>query len=389
MNTIYITNEKSFYPAVEDTTEPIRKLPVGTYFVTHDMKLGFGFTAMDDMPVPAKVYGNLGRYADRILNTFGDRPAGTGVLLAGEKGSGKTLLSKILSARLRDVGVSTFVINTPYCGDEFNDFIQKYQDPALVLFDEFEKVYNERNRQNQMLTLLDGSFPSKKLYVMTINDSSGLNAMLMNRPGRLYYALKFDGMTDEEVRQYAADNLKDQSQIEALAFACAGFQKLNFDMLSAIVAEMNRYNENPTDAMRMLNARASNEYEARQKYYIDVFNEAGTACTGVHPSVAAGRPFEDGEKSERVHFCDPGKEAYVVIDRESSAFGDTVTESDDDFVALAEQKKLKKRAGLDLYVDFDMSHFDRAASKKGTYVFRKDGYTIAFVPPVQRPTYFD
>ena len=44
--------------------------------------------------------------------------------------------------------------------------------------------------------------------------------------------------------------------------------------------------------------------------------------------------------------------------------------------------------GLDRIM-LDMSHFVREASKKGKYMFYKDGYTITFAPPLYRSTYFD
>ena len=68
-------------------------LPVGTYVVKFNSMQGhFYLERIDDFTLPSKLYGDTNRHAERILNTFLDRPAGTGVILNGEKGSGKTLL---------------------------------------------------------------------------------------------------------------------------------------------------------------------------------------------------------------------------------------------------------------------------------------------------------
>jgi len=94
------------------------------------------------------------------MRTFTDRSNSTGVLLTGEKGSGKTLLAKHLSIMGYDMGIPTIVINSAWTGDSFNKLIQDIEQPLIVMFDEFEKVYN-REEQEKMLTLLDGVYPQQ------------------------------------------------------------------------------------------------------------------------------------------------------------------------------------------------------------------------------------
>jgi SpoVK/Ycf46/Vps4 family AAA+-type ATPase len=100
------------------------------------------------------MYGNTLRHTDRIINSFWKRPQQTGVLLNGEKGSGKTLLAKNISVELAKEGVPTIVINRDWTGDGFFKLLQDIDQPCVVLFDEFEKVY-DREKQEEILTLLD------------------------------------------------------------------------------------------------------------------------------------------------------------------------------------------------------------------------------------------
>lgn len=186
-NTTRITDQASF--DIRD------HLPAGTYTVKQDPRSDeFYLENIDNFELPSKLYGDIEKTATRVYNTFMERPHGTGALLGGEKGSGKTLLTKVISERARiNDSVPTLVINSPFLGEEFNQFIQHIDQPAIILFDEFEKVY-DREQQNEILTLLDGVYPTKKLYLLTVNDEYGINKHMVNRPGRLYYRISYAGL---------------------------------------------------------------------------------------------------------------------------------------------------------------------------------------------------
>jgi len=230
-------------------------LPVGTYTVGFDKMSGsFYLDSIESFEVKGKVYGDTNRRASRILDTFENRDNSTGVMLGGEKGSGKTLLAKKISVDGAERGIPTIVINQPWAGEGFNAFMQMIEQPVIVIFDEFEKVY-DNDHQEQLLTLLDGVYPSKKLFVLTCNNKYRVNEHMKNRPGRIFYRIDYKGLDHAFIVEYCEDNLKNKDHIESVARLSVLFSAFNFDILKALVEEMNRYDETPQEAMEMLNAK--------------------------------------------------------------------------------------------------------------------------------------
>ncbi len=263
--TYFLKNGNTFKVSSKEAMDLHEKLPAGNYTVKTDAFGNFFLEAIDRFELKGKIYGDAGRRADRILNTFNERVASTGVMLTGEKGSGKTMLAKMLAVQGYEKEIPTIVINNAWHGEGFNTLIQSIEQPVIVLFDEFEKVYDEQE-QESMLTLLDGVYPSKKLFVLTCNDKWRVNAHMRNRPGRIFYSMEYKGLDADFIREYCQDNLKAVEHIDKIVGIAGTFDQFNFDMLKALVEEMNRYNETPQEAMQMLNAKP--EYSSTSRYAI-------------------------------------------------------------------------------------------------------------------------
>lgn len=273
-NTVYRVNPMGFFPMPEDAVVIEQKLPAQTYSLQFDPDNGFFFKPVDRLTLPDKIYGKSTRYAERIVNTFNTRNASTGLFLVGDKGTGKTLLSKSISNICLEQGRPTVLINQPYIGDGFNTLIQDLHEPTVFIFDEFEKVY-DREAQEKVLTLFDGVFPTKHLFILTTNDDSysRTNEMLRNRPGRMFYSISFKGLDVDFVREYCEDKLINKDHINDVVRVSSIFGGgFNFDILQALVEEMNRYNETAMEAIEILNADpfASSGYD-RTEYSLKVF----------------------------------------------------------------------------------------------------------------------
>lgn len=272
-------------------------LPCGTYTVKQLQPSGeYVLVKIDNFVIEHKIYGKTSKHCNRIVRTYQERRKkktnkSTGVLLAGEKGSGKTLLAKLISIEAaKTYNIPTIVINEPLCGDGFNEFIQMIHQPAVIIFDEFEKVYknqgmmtydgsgNGGTTQDKILTLLDGVYPSSKLFIITCNEMNMLNDNLLNRPGRIYYSLEFHGVDDEFIAEYCEDNLNDTTHIPTIITISKFFSSFNFDILQSLVEEMNRYDESPAEALEYINANP--KHSGQKEYNVQLYVKENVDGTG-------------------------------------------------------------------------------------------------------------
>lgn len=290
--TLYQVSGDNIYPTSKANLNLVEKIPPGNYIVQfNQLTNSFYLTRIHDFELPKKLYCNINEQADRILNTFHDRANTTGVLLVGEKGSGKSLLAKVISVKALKYGIPTIIINTPFTGDAFNQFIQAIHQECIITFDEFEKTYNssfddngdvDAPSQEKILTLLDGMFPSKKLFLFTANNRYKINLHMINRPGRLFYNLEFTGIDNQFIKEYCEDRLNEKKYIRSIQEVRAMIREFNFDMLQSLVEEMNRYDESPMDALKMLNIKPSKENET---YEVKMKKKAGYKIYPGHHSI--------------------------------------------------------------------------------------------------------
>jgi hypothetical protein len=300
-NTYYFKTGNIVNVEPSDALEVLDHLPATTYIVKQNVQTNrLYLQTTENFSLPAKVYGNPISRVERIKRTFDDRNRSTGILLAGDKGSGKTLLSKALSISLLQEGIPTIVVNEPWCGQEFNNLIGNIKQPAVVIFDEFDKVYN-KDEQQELLTLLDGTVETKKLFVLTTN-SGYIDEHLLNRPGRIYYKFQYAGIDETFVREYLNDTLNNKSYIDEFVRVSNSFSSFTFDMCQTLVEEMNRYGESPTNAIQDLNIDLTTE---NVEYKVSVLYDGMEVNNVFYPKTLHANPlFEHKVHEVDLYFDD-------------------------------------------------------------------------------------
>lgn len=368
----FIKSGNMFRVAPDAALDIHETLPGGVYVIKRSMEIGFFLEHIDMFNMPSKTYGSTKSQTKRILDTFDARGASTGVMLVGEKGSGKSLLAKMISNTAANQGVPTIVVNQPWVGDEFNQFIQLISQPCIILLDEFEKVYSSEH-QEQLLTTLDGVFSSRKLFLFTSNNKFGMDRHMQNRPGRIFYLLEFKGLDGAFIREYCEDKLNNKSYINNVVNIANAFNEFNFDMLQALVEEMNRYDEEPKDALKWLNVKA--EFGGELRYVPTILiNGVPIKPEQYDTDALMCRPFMQGFK---VFF-----KKFKNIDATALPVGNDDDDDDDD-----EVDKRFEWVPITLSPS-DLTNIDQ---QTGDLLFVKDEYQVKlgrWLPP-QRPGIWD
>jgi SpoVK/Ycf46/Vps4 family AAA+-type ATPase len=113
----YIRNGNRITIADDNAINVTEKLPAHNYIVSVDPFGGYYLEIVDNFVNPDKLYGSVSRDTERFIRTYKDRPQSTGIMLSGEKGSGKTLLARNLGIECQKIGIPCIIINAPHSGD--------------------------------------------------------------------------------------------------------------------------------------------------------------------------------------------------------------------------------------------------------------------------------
>lgn len=286
MTVINVSDKFQLFP---DDLKTFDKLPKGTYVVRFNKMEGFSLMKRDDLKVDEKMYGNHKNKAQKALKTFDVFDRSLGIILSGDKGIGKTMFTRYMAEQfVNEKELPVILVDQPYQG--VADFISSIKQEAMVLFDEFEKVFDSQNenieQQDSLLGLFDGLSTTKHMYVITVNDLRRLSPFMQNRTGRFHYHFRFEYPTGDEVREYIKDNSVsiDNATLEKVVDFSAKV-KVTFDTLRSIVFEISQ-GYSFSEAIEDLNiSRGDNtryeitlidedgkEYPVRKTHELDLFN---------------------------------------------------------------------------------------------------------------------
>ncbi|TVX86022.1 AAA family ATPase [Paenibacillus agilis] len=225
-----------------DDLKTFDKIPVGNYKVCFHPMMGFYLEDADSFKINEKPYGKHPQKIAKVVSLYNNIERSVGVILSGKKGMGKSMFARLLSASFAETHeMPTIIVTEAYQG--IVEFIESIKQECIVMFDEFEKVFDnseKKEHQDKLLSLFDGVSQTKRLYVVTVNEIRRVNQYMINRPGRFHYHLQFNYPSAEEIELYLKDKLKPEyhNQITLVQRFSNRFD-LNYDSLRAIAFELN------------------------------------------------------------------------------------------------------------------------------------------------------
>lgn len=221
------------------------KLPKGVYNFTVKEKqngLLLGFSPVEDFKIPENIVGQ-DKHLTRVINTYNRLGKQMGVLLSGIGGAGKTVLAKRIAMECVNKGnMSVVVVNSETVG-HLPMMMSMLKDDVVILLDEFEKMFDKVEKQNYLLTLLDGVMAHKHLFLFTCNDINKINPYMLHRPSRIRYHFRFDRVPKEIAHEIIERDYipVDNNNVTVLKLLTDMINGLSYDMLFECIKECNLY----------------------------------------------------------------------------------------------------------------------------------------------------
>ena len=128
------------------------KLPKGIYNIGLGMTGWFLEKMYDNFEFNFKIYNFHQNYLDYIINYYNSTDGNLGILFNGLKGSGKTILAKLLCNQLNMPVIIMKSFNDR--NENLVEFISSINTDVVLFYDEFEKTFDEDDCT--ILKLMDG-----------------------------------------------------------------------------------------------------------------------------------------------------------------------------------------------------------------------------------------
>lgn len=195
------------------------------------------------LSLPSKVYCTQRdeRFIDKVVNSYNLSESGfTGVMLAGLKGSGKTVMAKMIANKS---GLPIVNIGKNIRPHILRNLVEKLGDTSVCfLFDELDKVLADYD-DSFLLQVLDGSdTKGKHMILFTCNDDSEISEYLIDRCSRIRYWREFEEMSPSLIMEVLNDKLNDKKEVKSLTdFIKDNFNVCSFDNIVSFVKEANNY----------------------------------------------------------------------------------------------------------------------------------------------------
>lgn len=256
--------------------------------------------------LPSKVYStDEDKVFIKRVNTYFEKTdkLSTGVMLSGVKGTGKTVMAKVIA---QNSNLPVIVVDEDFPTGRINDFFRKFSTPVAVIFDEVDKHWDTE----ELLGWLDGvQTNAKKLVLFTCNNENNISEYLQNRCSRVRYKRHFEA---NDNARFLKEILKDKGikDIEGTYnFIVNNFKLLSIDNILSFIDEKLMFPElnNATLAIDM-NIELKN-----RSNIVDETSTDPTSTTSSEEEVCECENWEDCDVDEDEYDSEPSYEEFANV----------------------------------------------------------------------------
>lgn len=205
----------------------------------------------DNFSFSFKIYGKDDAFISFVYDYHvNNKQQNLGVLLAGEKGTGKTVTGQLLAEK---INLPIILVTVAY--DGVAEFIANIHQNVIIYIDEFDKVFNnaEPKKQEKILSLMDGTLSNvPKIYILTVNDIN-INPHLISRPGRIRFKKVYKALEAEIINELVDDLLVYKKWRQDIITFFEKVATLSIDVVKCVITEVNLRNAPPESFSKWLN----------------------------------------------------------------------------------------------------------------------------------------
>lgn len=211
-------------------------IPGKVYDLSYDRFMGDDiFKENGELSLPTKVYTSKKDefFKKRVLTYFNNAFTDTtGVMLAGTKGTGKTIMAKVLA---KESNLPIIIVDPQYPEHRLIKYFKQISTPVCILFDEVDKSFDTE----KMLDFLDGlQKTSKKLVIMTCNNLHKVSEYLQDRCSRIRYLRKYTTDDNLEFLDVLIKDMGIKNVEEVSKFCRENIKLLSMDNIVAFLNEV-------------------------------------------------------------------------------------------------------------------------------------------------------
>ena len=261
MTIVKIDDQVQFYNSIEI----LERLETRNYTLELS-RSGFYLKESEPFQLPTTVYSHDDFLINTVLKSYRAGPGNLGVMLHGEKGSGKSVTAKILAKKS---GLPTVIIKSKINEDfDYIEFLRQIPCDYCLMVDEFDKVFEDSDNaksdvphhtSNSILSYMDGGLTTKSKVLFVFTSNREPTNLLSNRPSRIRFSKSYSGVSQDILNGIIQDRLEDKSFEQDLR-ANIDENFISIDSITSIIDDINILKAPYSSFMNIYNLKSGSFY---------------------------------------------------------------------------------------------------------------------------------